>query len=89
MTAPRIHATRRPVRHPFAPGSPSAPFAAGGVEPVGHHAQRRRAAMTTRPITTAEQLLRASRVADTIGLTQLQVLGIAAYVTGADNTRRR
>lgn len=35
MTAPRIHATRRPVRHPFAPGSPSAPFAAGGVEPVG------------------------------------------------------
>lgn len=42
--------------------------------------------MTTRPITTAEQLLRASRVADTIGLTQLQVLGIAAYVTGADNT---
>ncbi len=36
----------------------------------------------TRPITTAEMLLRASRVADLLGVTQLTVLGAVAYVTG-------
>lgn len=68
MTAPRIHATRRPVRHPFAPGSPSALHAAGGVEPVGaptvttatvgaNHDTKEIPVMTTLNETTPETIL--------------------------------